>query len=210
MSVRAEPGLAHHMRTYGVLGFVRLAVDRLWTRICFPTSRIVRRPFYVRGWRHIDLGHRLTVGVGLRIDAFPQTDDAGTLIRFGDDIEINDHVHIAAIARVTIGDNTLIASRVFIADHNHGRFDSSDPAFAPKTPPRLRPLSSQPVSIGRNVWIGEAVLIMPGVTIGDGAVIGGGSVVTRDIPAETLAVGNPARVIKRFDAATGQWIAVAQ
>lgn len=57
-----------------------------------------------------------------------------------------------------------------------------------------------PVRIGDNVWIGGGVTILPGVTIGEGAVIGAGSVVTRDIPANTVAAGNPARVIRRLDA----------
>ena len=56
-----------------------------------------------------------------------------------------------------------------------------------------------PIRIGNNVWIGGNVVILPGVTIGDGAVIGAGSVVTRDVPAHTLAVGNPCRPLRKID-----------
>ena len=56
--------------------------------------------------------------------------------------------------------------------------------------------SAEPISIGRNVWLGGGVVVCPGVTIGDDTVVGAGSVVTSDLPAEVLAVGNPARVVR--------------
>jgi maltose O-acetyltransferase len=55
---------------------------------------------------------------------------------------------------------------------------------------------AKPIRIGSGVWIGGGAIVLPGVTIGDGAVIGAGSVVTRDVPPETLAVGNPARIVR--------------
>ncbi|HEX7757448.1 MAG TPA: DapH/DapD/GlmU-related protein, partial [Niabella sp.] len=58
---------------------------------------------------------------------------------------------------------------------------------------------AQPVTIGNNVWVGGNATILPGVTIGDNCVIGAGSVVTKDIPANSLAVGNPARVIRQIE-----------
>lgn len=61
------------------------------------------------------------------------------------------------------------------------------------------PEGSSPIVIGDNVWIGGGVIICPGVTIGDGTTIGAGSVVTKDIPARCVAVGNPARVVKRIE-----------
>lgn len=99
----------------------------------------------------------------------------------------------------------MLASRVFISDHNHGRFDGSAMEDGPGTPPAQRPLHAKPVRIGKNVWIGESVCVLPGVTIFDGAVIGAGSVVTRDVPARCVAAGNPARVIRQWDDATHEW-----
>jgi lipopolysaccharide O-acetyltransferase len=99
----------------------------------------------------------------------------------------------------------LIASCVFISDHNHGRYDELDMASSPAVPPADRPLSSKPVRIGNNVWLGEYVCILPGVTIGDGSIIGASSVVTHDIPANSIAAGNPARVIRVFDSLTNSW-----
>jgi lipopolysaccharide O-acetyltransferase len=114
-------------------------------------------------------------------------------------------VHIGAIDCVRIGNDVLIASCVFIADHNHGGFEGEDPADSPDVAPSDRPLKSRPVVIGDKVWIGEGVCILPGVTIGRGSVIGAGAVVTRDVPAECVAVGNPARVVKRYDRQAQQW-----
>nr|WP_147680574.1 sugar O-acetyltransferase [Actinomyces ruminicola] len=70
------------------------------------------------------------------------------------------------------------------------------------TPRRARLESADPITIGDNVWLGGGVIVCPGVTIGDDCVIGAGAVVTRDIPAGSLAVGNPARVIRALDDTT--------
>ena len=67
---------------------------------------------------------------------------------------------------------------------------------------------SKGISIEDGVWIGNNVLIMPGVKIGKKAIIGAGSVVTRDVPPYTIAVGNPARVIKQFNMEKQQWVSI--
>lgn len=193
------------VRTYGLFGLVQLALDLLATRLLFRGARIVRRPFRIRGRGHIALGRRLTVGSGLRIDAFPDGGADGPVVRIGDDVELNDHVHIAAIRSVTIGDGTLIASRVFISDHNHGDLDGPAAQNGPDVPPALRPLAVRPVSIGSRVWIGEGALILPGATIGDGAIVAGAAVVTGAVPAGAVVAGIPARVVRQFDPATGRW-----
>lgn len=152
----------------------------------------------------MELGDGLTTGVNVRLDA---TAPRGSppVLHIGNHVQINDSVHIGAIEQVVIGDHTLIASRVFISDHNHGNYQVHGVASAPEIPPADRPLSSRPVHIGRNVWLGEQVCILPGVTVGDGAIVGANSVVTRDIPPNSIAAGNPARVIRVFDASTQTW-----
>ena len=68
------------------------------------------------------------------------------------------------------------------------------------TPPLQRPITSRGgITIGKNVWIGENAVILQDITIGDGCIIGAGSIVTKDIPAYSVAVGNPARVIKQLE-----------
>lgn len=149
------------------------------------------------------LGGGLTTGVGVRLDAFPR--HPKVVIVIGNDVQINDYVHIAAVEAVSIGSGSLIASRVFISDHNHGLFHGNAPEDGPEIAPAKRPLNVNPVRIGKNVWIGEQVCILPGVTIGDGAVIGAGSVVTRDVPSACVVAGNPARILRKFDVATNEW-----
>jgi lipopolysaccharide O-acetyltransferase len=192
------------LKTYGYWGTVRLLIDFILTKLMFRDARIIRQPIYVRGKANINWGKRLTTGVGVRLDVFCE-DDKPRLI-FGKDVQLNDHVHIGVIERVEIGNDVLIASRVFISDHNHGSYSSPDSASWPSTPPQQRPLFSKPVFIGDRVWIGEQVSILPGVSIGEGAVIGAGSVVTRDVPANSVVVGNPARVVRVFDSVSGTWL----
>ena len=192
------------MRRYGCLGLLSIAKNWLLTRIFYPQARLVRFPIYVRGRSSMKIGCGLTTGVNVRLDAFAPYGSPSVLY-IGCHVQINDSVHIGAIEQVVIGDHTLIASRVFISDHNHGNYQVQDAASAPDIPPADRPLSSRPVRIGRNVWLGEQVCILPGVTIGDGAIVGANSVVTRDIPPNSISAGNPARVIRVFDASTQTW-----
>ena len=97
---------------------------------------------------------------------------------------------------VQIGDHTLIASDVFISDYNH----STDKTKG------FNVLISKPVYIGKKCWIGEKTIILPGVSVGDGCIIGAGSVVTKDIPNNCMAVGNPAKIIKKWDENTSNWM----
>ena len=89
---------------------------------------------------------------------------------------------------IFIGDGALLGHHCTIATLNH----EPDPA-------RRRDLIPRPVHIGKNVWIGANVTILPGVTIGDNAVIAAGAVVARDVPADTVAAGVPAKVIRRIE-----------
>ena len=110
-------------------------------------------------------------------------------------------VTIQCANRVQIGDNVLIASDVFIIDYNHGN--------SPLTKNyRDNPLniSVGGVTIENGVWIGNNVIILPNVTIGEKSIVGAGSVVTKSIPAYSVAVGNPAHVIKHFDFEANIWI----
>ncbi len=192
-------------KTLDFFGFVRLIRDLVFTKIFYPHCRIIRHPIYIRGRKYMDLGSGLTTGINLRIDAFPQrTGTEGTVLRIGKNVEINDYVHIAAVHKVEIGNDVLIASKVFITDHNHGIYDGENQSH-PMEPPRDRKLLAKPVHIEDNVWIGEYVTVLAGVTIGKGSIIGALSVVTNDVPPYTIAVGIPAKVIKIYNEEKRLW-----
>lgn len=187
--------------TYGLYGFLRLVVDTIFSRMFFPNVRIIRRPFYIRNIGKINLGVGFTCGVGLRIDVLEKNAE----LIIGKDVQLNDYCHIGVINKITIGDGTLIASKVFITDHGHGIIKKTCFKSTPLIPPIVRPLENAPVFIGSNVWIGEGVLILPGVSIGSGSIIGAGSVVTKSLPENVIAVGNPAKPIKKYNFDTCTW-----
>ncbi len=115
--------------------------------------------------------------------------DYGKQIRVGKRFFANFNLTILDEARVTIGDDCFIGPNVSIYTACH----STDPVER-----NTRREWAEPVTIGDNVWIGGSVTILPGVTIGSNVTIGAGSVVTRDIPDNVVAVGNPCKVIKKI------------
>ena len=118
----------------------------------------------------------------------------------GENVVIGDYAHIAGHYSVTIGDNVLMASRVYISDTSHGAYGNmQETQDTPCSAPNKRKLICKPVFVGDNVWIGENVCILPGVRVGHGCIIGANSVVTKDIPDKCIAVGNPCRVVKKWN-----------
>ena len=113
--------------------------------------------------------------------------DYGKTIRVGRRFFANFNFTVLDEAPVTIGDNCFIGPNVSIYTACH----STDPQER-----NSRKEWGEPVVIGDNVWIGGSVTILPGIIIGDNVTIGAGSVVTRNIPSDSIAVGNPCRVIK--------------
>jgi lipopolysaccharide O-acetyltransferase len=167
---------------------------------------------YLRGLSHMKIGRHFRSGEHLRLEAITGRGDQefNPQIIIKDNVEVNDFVHIGATNYVEIGSNVLIASKVYISDHNHGAYSGGDQA-SPDTPPKMRAVTNdRKVIIGGNVWIGESVSVLPGVTIGEGSVIGANSVVTKDVPRSSIAAGSPAKVIKKYDSSLKKWIAVPE
>ena len=113
----------------------------------------------------------------------------GKHVHFGRNVYANFNLTLVDDTHIYIGDYTMIGPNVVISSAGH-------PIL-----PELREKAYQyniPVHIGRNCWLGAGVIVLPGVTIGDNSVIGAGSVVTKDIPANVVAVGNPCRVLREI------------
>lgn len=181
---------------------IRTFFDLVHTKLFFKHARLVRRPIYIRGKKGWKYSKGLTTGHGCRIEASNQK----PTLFIGANARIGDFVHICAEEKVHIGDNVLVASKVFISDTSHGIYTGSNPS-EPFTNPSEREHICKPVLIGNNVWIGENVVILSGTTIGDGCIIGANAVLTgKNYPENSIIVGIPAKVIKRYDTFTKQWI----
>lgn len=114
----------------------------------------------------------------------------GKHVHFGKGVYANFNLTLVDDTHIYVGDYTMLGPNVVLATAGH-------PIL-----PELRPLAYQynmPVHIGKNCWLGAGVIVLPGVTIGDNTVIGAGSVVTKDIPANVVAVGNPCRVLREIN-----------
>jgi lipopolysaccharide O-acetyltransferase len=194
-------------RRYGFFGFLRIVRSLIFTKVFYPQARLIRLPFDIRNRRYIKIGPRFTTGVGCRIEASPSDKNNKACIVIGSNVQINDYVHIGAINSVVIGDNVLIASKIYISDHNHGSY-TIQKSDHPMSIPINRECNSSPVFIEDCVWLGESVSVLPGVVIGKGTIIGANSVVTKSIPPYSIAVGIPAKVIKKFDFDSQKWISI--
>lgn len=132
----------------------------------------------------LSLGARSVVQQGAWLSV---THDGACLV-IGEHGFVGRHVVIEVSLAVTIGRGALIAPNVYITDHNHG-LNVGVAMFE-------QPCKATPVVIGDDVWIGANCVILPGVTIGSGAVVAAGAVVNRDVPANAIVAGVPARVVK--------------
>ncbi len=122
----------------------------------------------------------------------PLTVVGASRIKIGKNVFIMDGILLMGSGGITIDDNAQLAANVQILSNNHDLRDREVITLAP-------------VHIGRGAWIGAGATILPGVTIGENAVVGAASVVTRDVPANTIVAGNPARVLRTFDPATDNY-----
>ena len=116
-------------------------------------------------------------------------------IVIGDNCSIGEYTQITAINKITIGDGLLTGRYVYVGDNAHGGLSWEEATIRPS---RRQLTSKGEILIGKNVWIGDRVTILGGVTVGDNVIIGAGTVVTKDVPANCVAVGTPAKIVKEL------------
>ena len=146
--------------------------------------------------------HGGTIVLGNKTQIFPysriQTIDRQSVLTIGNNTMIGYRFTCLCKEQIKIGNDCMIAQDVFITDCNHSTDKNVGYNF----------LVSKPVNIGNHVWIGAKAIILPGITIGDDSIIGAGAVVTKSIPPFSIAVGNPAKVIKKWSMAEKKFIRV--
>ena len=152
-------------------------------KITYFINNKYNTPTDVRKWMSILIGQELDEGFGL----FPPFyTDCGRNIHLEKNVFINSGCHFQDQGGIFIGEGTFIGHNVILATLNHD--------MNPYTRADIHP---KPIHIGKRVWIGSGAIVLPGVTIGDNSVIGAGSVVTKDVPADCVYGGNPAKFIKK-------------
>ncbi len=164
--------------------------------ICFPVTALY-------GERYIRLGSETIIGPHATLSAGVSPDhvlDREVVVSIGDRCLIGRGSGIVAHESVEIGDDVFTGHHVYVTDANHGYADVDLPIGRQFAAPR-------PVSIGAGSWLGHGTIVLPGSTIGRHVVVGAGAVVTGTLPDFTVAVGNPARVIRRYVTGRG-WIDV--
>jgi acetyltransferase-like isoleucine patch superfamily enzyme len=158
----------------------------------FGSHSVLQPPIRLDGEHRIAVGSNVFVGAGAWLQVLPGPDGEGR-IDVGDGTSLAGGCVLSSAASVRLGPRVLFARNVYVADHRH--------AFADGTRAVIDQGIEQvaAVTIGEGSWLGENVVVGPGVTIGRGAVIGANAVVLDDVPERAVAVGAPARIVRRLD-----------
>ena len=130
------------------------------------------------------------IGDGCYIEPPLHSNWGGKHVHFGDHVYANFNLTLVDDTHIYVGDDTMLGPNVVLATAGH-------PIL-----PELRKKAYQynmPVKIGKNCWLGAGVIVLPGITIGDNTIVGAGSVVTKDLPSNVVAVGNPCRVLRQIN-----------
>lgn len=195
------------LKEYGLWGTIKLMLEVVLAKLFVGKQiRIMKCPYQLIGKKYIKFGRNFSSGRNLRVEALRNSGRNPPNLLIGDDVKIGHYVHIGCANYVFIGSNVLIGSHVLIIDHNHGSYSTKEIKHdSPLIPPDQRQLSSSTVEIGDNAWIGEFVSVLPDTKIGEGTIIGSMSVVKGNIPPFSMAIGSPAKIIKKFNFNTGRW-----
>ena len=163
--------------------------------ICFPTNTLYNE-HYIHVGSGTMIGPHCTLSAGMMPGQICITDP---VVSIGDRCLIGKGSAVVGHFSITIGNDVWTGHNVYITDQNHGYEDVTRPIG-------IQSMPEKPVTIGDGSWIGYGSVVLPGASIGDHVVIGANSVVTGDIPSYSVAVGSPAKVIRRY--VDGEWRSV--
>lgn len=161
-------------------------------------TSFIRQPLKIDGWQNISIGENVIISYKTWLAALPLTGSPVCELTIGDGCCIGNFNHIYATRKIVFGKKVLTADKVYISDNLHCYENIQLPVLAQP----IRQVND--VYIGDGSWLGENVCVI-GSSIGKNCVIGANAVVTKDIPDYCIAVGNPAKIIKRYCLETGVW-----
>jgi lipopolysaccharide O-acetyltransferase len=178
------------------------ARDRLFAIACrrgfasFGRASVIQLPVRLVGEANVQVGSDVFIGAGswIQVLSHQSPERREPTIRIGDGTSIAGACVLSAAASISIGRKVLMARNVYVADHGHA-FADPDEAVLDQG---IRDVRA--IEIGDGAWLGQNVFVGPGVHIGPGAVVGANSVVLDDVPAWSVAVGAPARIVRTFAA----------
>ena len=167
-------------------------INNIFFKLYFLHKKsFIKKTLHCQGLKYVNVGKNTRIDKGCRIDCY-KTKYSKPRFIIGNNVSIAFNSTFLISTDLIIDDNVLIASNVFITTENHG----INPTYGSYL---KQELISKPIFIKNNAWIGENVTILPGVTIGKYSIVGANSVVTKNVPDYSIAVGNPAKIIKHFD-----------
>jgi acetyltransferase-like isoleucine patch superfamily enzyme len=158
----------------------------------FGSSSVVELPVRIGGERHIAIGDGVFVGAGSWLQVIEGAQADAIVIEIGDGTSIAGSCVLSAAESIRLGRRVLFARNVYVADHSHAFEDTAQPVLDQGI------TQVGAVEICDGAWLGQNVFVGPGVRIGIGAVVGANAVVLDDVPDHCVAVGAPARVVRRL------------
>ncbi len=170
----------------------------------FGIDSVLFGPMLLSNPRFIYIGSNVTIRKGVRLEAIVSDPANPPELRIGNNVNIEQNVHVVCHSRVVIGNDVSITGHCAVVDVTHPYEDVHDPV---RIGDRILAERSF-VEIGDGSFLGFNAIVLPNVRIGAYCIVGAHSLVTRDVPDYSVVAGNPAKVLRRFDTVRGEWTAV--
>jgi acetyltransferase-like isoleucine patch superfamily enzyme len=193
----------HEKMNHLAAAFSRLKSVLYYRRVfgSFGSGSTLFQPMLLTNPQFIHIGKNVLIRKGARLEAIVSDPLTPPELRIGDNVNIEQNAHIVCHSRVIIGNHVSITGNCAIVDVTHPYENVRDPA---KIGDRISAEKSI-VEIGDRSFLGFNAIILPNVRIGSYCIVGAHSLVTKDVPDYSVVAGNPARVLRQYDAATGTW-----